>query len=215
MKISPKGKQFSKNFESLGPRDKAGKLKNVKVVDGITYYLPYQGAADKPGDKTVGFGHLIRIPKDRWMLDGLTMDEVEFVHDQDLALHTRRIPTAVKVPLNQHEFDALGLFQMNMGEYGLEKGNEGGATSILLKLNAGKKKEAALRLYLYCNSAGHFTEGLFFRRLSETLIFLSGEYVMVNRTNLKSIIGKIASATRPTAEAELSGFYTKKTGRKL
>lgn len=211
--MSPRGKQFSKNFESLGPRNWLGQYTNVKVVDGVTLYFPYQGKADKKGVLTIGYGHVLKVGDD-WMKKGITIDEVEFIHDQDIKKHTSSIDKVVKTPLNQHEFDALGLFQMNLGPEGLAKGNSGGPTSILIKLNAGKKKEAALRLYLYCNSAGHFTEGLFFRRLAETLIFLTGEYTMVSRQNYKSVIKKIAAATRPTAEAELQGFYTKKTGRK-
>ncbi len=67
--------------------------------------------------------------------------------DADFARHLKRFEKAVndcvKVPLEQHQFDALVSFSYTCGARALAYGNNGGPSSILRALNAGDYEGAA------------------------------------------------------------------------
>lgn len=61
--------------------------------------------------------------------------DADFVHHLDV--FERSVADCVKVPLKQHQFDALVSFAYNVGKNALAFGNNGGPSSILRALNAG------------------------------------------------------------------------------
>ncbi|MBX9877649.1 MAG: lysozyme [Candidatus Obscuribacterales bacterium] len=119
----------SPGIEGVGP--------NVK--DGRCY--PYVCPA---GKKTVGHGHVIRIGED--FSHGLTFAEADALLRKDLKERFEPlIHKFVKVPLNQHQFDALVSFVFNIGPGDPRRGIQGLLTSTLLrKLNVRDYKGAAV-----------------------------------------------------------------------
>jgi lysozyme len=82
------------------------------------------------------------------------------------------INSKVKVPLAQHEFDALASFCYNTGT-----GPAGFGGSTLLKmLNQGKRSLAAAQFAAWRYSQGKVNEGLVTRRKFETALFKDGAY---------------------------------------
>lgn len=93
---------------------------------------------DSKGYWTIGVGHLLSLDKTAnfggtvW-----TKEQCEEVFEQDLAKYEKSVNDCVKVPLEQHQFDALVSFQHNLGVNALPHGNEGRPSSVLRALNAG------------------------------------------------------------------------------
>lgn len=105
----------------------------LAVSEGVVVN-PY---LDSVGVWTVGIGHTKNAgPPDPVALKGktLTIKEVMDIFEKDLAKFEERVNRLVKVPLAQHEFDALVHFDFNTG--GLHR------SKLLQNLNAGNKKEA-------------------------------------------------------------------------
>ena len=72
----------------------------------------------------------------------------------------------VKVPLNQNEFDALVSFSYNCGEGALQR------STLLKKLNAEKRTEAAKQFASWNKGGGRVLKGLVARRAREAALFL-------------------------------------------
>ena len=87
---------------------------------------------------------------------------------QDVASFEDRVVKAIKVPLSQHEFDALVSFDYNTGQIG------GGTVDD--KINRGDKQAAIATLKQYVKSGGHALDGLRDRRAREAAMFTDGEY---------------------------------------
>lgn len=107
----------------------------LAVSEGIvdTAYL------DSVGVWTLGIGHTAGAgapnPKN-YIGKKISINEVMDIFSVDLNKFEKRVNDLVKVPLEQHEFDALVHFDFNTG--GLHRSN------LLKLINAGKKKEAGL-----------------------------------------------------------------------
>jgi lysozyme len=90
---------------------------------------------------TIGVGHT--GPE---VYDGLywTDDQCRDVFKRDVARFEDSVNACVKVPLKQHEFDALVSFAFNCGEAALPHGGaNGGPSSILAAINRGDMAGAA------------------------------------------------------------------------
>jgi lysozyme len=70
-----------------------------------------------------------------------------------------------KVPLKQHQFDALVSFAYNVGVGNLR------SSTLLRKLNAGDYDGAALEFHRWNRSKGKVLPGLVRRRAAEALLF--------------------------------------------
>lgn len=95
---------------------------------------------DSQGIPTIGVGHT--GPEVHM---GLVWSEgqIEAAFATDLARFEAAVNAAVKVPLNQNQFDALVSFSHNCGDQALAHGDHGGPCSILRALNAGDYAGAA------------------------------------------------------------------------
>lgn len=200
MQTSAKGLNLIRHYEG------------IVTKNGLA--MPYQGAADKAGVLTIGWGHKMSDQEKVSMKNGIKLDAAETLFEKDVASHASKITTDVTVALNQDQFDSLSSFVFNLGKAILTTGNNGGKTTLLKELNAGNYEAAAMQMHLFCNSAGGFTAGLFYRRLTETLMFLTGDLKFTTATNCFEIIGEIGAAcSDKTAEGKLLSFYKAKTGK--
>lgn len=110
-------------------------LAALALHEGIVQY-PY---LDSVGVWTVGVGHTVSAgaPDPAALPRGepLPMERVAAIFARDIAKFERRVNDAVKVPLAQHEFDALVSFDFNTG--GIHR------AKLTASLNAGDRAAAA------------------------------------------------------------------------
>lgn len=116
---------------------------------------------------TIGVGHTSAagLPK---VYKGLTItaDECDEILSRDLATFERAVEKAVKVPLNQNQFDALVSFTFNVGAGNLQK------STLLKRLNQGDYRGAAEQFGAWNKAAGKVMKGLVTRRADERALFL-------------------------------------------
>ncbi|MDS0828893.1 lysozyme [Serratia marcescens] len=141
MKTSSKGRTLIKKFESL-------------------QLVAYR---DSVGVLTIGYGHTHGV---QWG-DTVTTIEAEDLLTADLANVEKTLASAVHVPLNQNQYDALASFIFNLGP-----GNFNSST-LLKKLNNGDYQGAADEIPRWNRAGGKELRGLTRRRAAERELFLS------------------------------------------
>lgn len=143
MKTSPKGIALIKSAEGL--RLKA-------YPDPGTGGLPW----------TIGYGSTSGVTRNMV----ITEAQAEQMLAEDLVRFERIVDRAVRVSLNQGQFDALVSFTYNVGEGNFTK------STLLRKLNAGDTAGAAEQFSRWVNAAGKVLPGLVKRRAAERAMFL-------------------------------------------
>jgi lysozyme len=140
MKISKKGLDLIKEYEGL-------ELKAYK---------------DSVGVLTIGYGSTGSHVKPGMTI---TAQEAEALLLKDVERFEEGVSAAVKVPLNQNQFDALVSFSFNLGLGSLQK------STLLRKLNAGDYAGAQAEFKRWNKAGGIVLRGLVRRRASEALLF--------------------------------------------
>lgn len=118
---------------------------------------------------TIGYGHTGLKHNDGTVKKGRTITEAEAEALLTQDLNTKYGPEVsrlVKVPLQQHEFDALVSFHFNTGA--LAK------STLLRRLNIGDRAGAAEEFLRWTKGGGKELPGLVRRRKSERYLFLTG-----------------------------------------
>lgn len=117
---------------------------------------------------TIGVGHTSRAGPPK-VTKGMkiTRDEADKILSRDLATFEAAVSKAVKVPLNQNEFDALVSLAFNIGAGAFAK------STLVKKLNAGDRAGAANAFLSWNKAAGKVMKGLTKRREDERRLFLS------------------------------------------
>ncbi len=137
-----------------------GKYKKHPVQNGmiLEVYL------DSKGYPTVGCGHLV-VPADK-LKEGnsITYEQAVKLFKEDLKKTEDRVNAVIKVPLFQHEYDALIDIAFNAGT-----GN--GLTGIANEVNKGKYSDIPEFIKTYRTGGGNKK-----RRESEANLFKSGIY---------------------------------------
>lgn len=135
---------------------------------------------DIDGSPTIGVGHLL-TPSERtsgkvsiagrnvYWGKGLSDIEVAQLFAQDVALCEESINNLVKVPLEQHQFDALVLFIFNVGRQAFAQ------STLLRLLNLGEYVEVPKQLRRWVYSDGKIIKGLKNRREEEVAIWNNQE----------------------------------------
>jgi GH24 family phage-related lysozyme (muramidase) len=120
---------------------------------------------DSVGVLTIGVGHTAAAgpPDPRQPLEALTVDEAVALFARDLPRYDVEVERAVKVPLEQHEFDALVSFHFNTGAIG--------KAAFVKKLNAGDRAGAAKGMMAWRKPAEIIP-----RRQKEQELFRDGIY---------------------------------------
>jgi GH24 family phage-related lysozyme (muramidase) len=131
------------------------------------YAYPDPGSGGVPW--TIGIGHTERagLPKVR-PGDRISFQRAWDIYATDAAKFEAGVNNAIRVPLKQHEFDALFSLHLNTGA--VKTG------TVDDKLNSGQR-EAALATWLqYNKAAGRVMNGLVTRRREEVELFRTGRY---------------------------------------
>ncbi len=147
--LSPKGIEVLKSLEGL-------RLKAYR---------------DQAGIWTVGYGQTAGVGPKTYL------KSEQAAHDalvRALPEYERAVRELVKVPLEQHEFDALVLFVYNLGRGALYR------SSLLMFLNSGHKDKAAREfprwVKVRIGDTTQTSNGLVKRRAIEQGMFKSGRY---------------------------------------
>ncbi len=98
----------------------------------------------------------------------ITADQSDAILSRDLAKFESAVDGAVKVALEQNEFDALVSLAFNIGGGAFAK------STLVRKLNAGDKAGAANAFMSWNKAGGKVLNGLTTRRRNERLQFLKG-----------------------------------------
>jgi len=92
---------------------------------------------DSKGLWTIGVGHLIKTDEEYLLTATLTDDQVEELLRKDLKWCSEAVETSVKVPLQQHQFDALYSLCFNIG------GTNFSNSTVVKKINQNDMQGAA------------------------------------------------------------------------
>lgn len=147
MRISEKGLAMIEKFEGC-------LLKASNKLDGVW---------------TIGYGQTGRYYGKR-VRRGMTTTKAEahaWLRDHSIKTYEDAVTQAVKVPLNQNQFDALVSFTYNVGVGALKQ------STALRKLNAGDYAGAADALTMWMKCKGKVLAGLVRRRKEERALFLT------------------------------------------
>lgn len=119
------------------------------------------------GKNTIGYGTTkingVNVKK------GMTIsvEQAEEFLKKDLEVFENAVKSAVKLPINQNQFDALVSFTYNLGGGNLNR------STLLRKLNAGDIQGAADEFLKWNKAGGKVLKGLERRRRAERKLFLS------------------------------------------
>lgn len=158
MKISEKGLAMIESFEGC-------LLKASNKLDGVW---------------TIGYGQTGRYYGKR-VRRGMTTTKAEahaWLRDHSIKTYEDAVVQAVRVPLNQNQFDALVSFAYNVGVGALKQ------STTLRKLNAGDYTGAADALTMWTKCNGKVLAGLVRRRKEERALFLTPVAPQTGNTDL-------------------------------
>lgn len=117
---------------------------------------------------TIGYGHTSQAgPPAVTRGMKITAAEAEKILRDDLRKFEAYVTSAVHVPLNQNQFDALVSWTFNLGPGNLK------TSTMLRKLNAGDYRGAADEMLRWDKSNGKTLAGLTKRRAAERALFLT------------------------------------------
>jgi lysozyme len=141
-------------------------------LDGLQRLMKREGMKlkayrDSGGVLTICVGHTSAAGPPR-VKPGMTCtkDECLQILRHDVSKFEDCVESAVRVPMEQHEFDALVSLAFNIGCSAFHK------SSALRYLNKGDRREAANRMLLWNKVKGKTVKGLTTRRQSEREQFL-------------------------------------------
>lgn len=150
MKLSAKGAALIKSFEGC------------QKARGDGAFVPYICPA---GVLTIGWGHTNAHGRHFAVGEVWSQAECDQAFVDDMGAYEAAVLGMVRVPLHQHQFDALVSFAYNCGPANLH------ASTLLRKLNAGDFAGAAQEFPKWCRGNGQVLKGLVRRRAAEALFF--------------------------------------------
>lgn len=175
--------------------------------DGLDLIREFEGlrleAYPDPGTGaepwTIGYGHTgddvfpgMRIT--RAEADALLRGDVQHAEDA--------VRDLVRVPLAQHQFDALVSFCFNCGRGAFAK------STLLRKLNTGDFDAVPTELARWTRAAGKVLPGLVRRRKAEAALWVGYEGADTDRAKPEAPSAKPMSSSRTMQGAALSGIGT-------
>jgi len=148
-------------------------------------YYPYQGPADPPGVLTVGRGHKLTKAEiqNKAFENGLTLAEVDALFKRDLQPRADRLEDLIPQHTTQQFAAALSMFYNYERAWGA-KGSPGKYHRAGDKLNTAK----SMLLYVYSGSPKKVQKGLWRRRATEALYYLTGKIIISDTANEDTLL---------------------------
>ena len=148
-------------------------VKSIKVDNaGIDLIGQFEGLRlnaydDGVGVWTIGWGTTV-YPNGQKVKKGdkITLEQAKQYKAHDLAKFEKAVNDAVKVPLNQNQFNALVSLAYNIGVSAFSY------STLVKSLNEGNYKAAADQFLVWVNAGGKRMQGLVNRRNKERELFL-------------------------------------------
>lgn len=161
-------------FNSSFVSDMLGIADQQTVSDlGLNLICDFEGLRlnaydDGVGVWTIGYGTTVypngvRVKRG----DTCTVEQAKFYMKYSLTGFESVVNSAVKVSVNQNQFDALVSLTYNIGSGAFEK------STLVKKLNVGDYSGAANQFDVWVNAGGKRLQGLVNRRAKEKVLFLS------------------------------------------
>lgn len=145
----------------------------VKHFEGVSY-TPYLEPTGKRWH--IGYGHLLDGPAHGVRI---SEDTAEKLLRKDLKKAENAVQTMVKVPLEQHQYDALVSFVYNLGSGNFSR------SRLLRKLNSGDYAGAANEFPRWVRAGGKKVKGLVIRRQIEKTLFTGGVDAVRSNYNVR------------------------------
>ncbi len=148
-------------------------VKSMRVDnEGIDLIGQFEGLRlnsydDGVGVWTIGWGTTV-YPNGQKVKKGdkITLEQAKQYKAHDLTKFEKAVNDAVKVPLNQNQFNALVSLAYNIGESAFTN------STLVKRLNDGNYKAAADQFLAWVNAGGKRMQGLVNRRNKERELFL-------------------------------------------
>lgn len=164
----------------------------VKAFEGCRF-VAYR---DSVGIPTICYGHTNAHPPKFQMGDVWTQAQCDEALRNDMATFEAHVTQCAKVPLKQHEFDALVSWSFNTG---------GPITATLWKaLNAGQKTRVPSELARWNRAGGRVLPGLTRRRRAEALLFqgdIAGALIVAGLKKAPQPVPQVPPDVEPTRPA--------------
>ena len=189
MKVSQRGLELIKKYEGFFSEAYLCPSNIPTIAYGCTVYP--NGEKVKLGDK-------------------ISQSEGLEILEKQVNEHSSTIPSYVKIPLNQNQFDALASFQYNLGKHILSK------DKVLANYINNEDWNNVIRIMgLYIKGNGKVLQGLIKRRKEEIELFLTpiksngGENVL---NFIKPTEGLVTSFFSPQRKNPVTGILKPHTG---
>ena len=115
---------------------------------------------------TIGYGTTKGVTEDM----EITKEEAENLLKEEMHEYEGYINDMVKVPLEQHQFDAMVSWVFNLGSGNLS------SSTLLKKLNNSEYDEVPAQIKRWNKAGGKVLDGLIRRREAESLLFQNKEW---------------------------------------
>ncbi len=158
------------------PKKPAVKKPTALSKEGAAFIARFEGFRgqlynDAAGHATIGYGHLVhhgRIDgsEPAEFRKGISQERALELLQADAAKAAAEIARSVKVPLEQHQFDALVSFAFNVGNGAFRE------STLLRLLNEGRYDAVEAQLARWNKAGGKTLQGLVNRRAAEAKLFL-------------------------------------------
>jgi len=136
-------KAYIARWQAAKPSERCELQKGVDTISSHEGFSTKEYRVGGRGNKTIGYGHEV-LPGEKFS-QGITAEYALDLLEADVKKALEEVQKRVKVPLKQHQLDALVSYVYNTGSIG--------DTQLLEKLNAGDFEGAAREM---CNTARHW-----------------------------------------------------------
>jgi lysozyme len=134
------------------------------VIQHFEGYSPFV-YKDAAGLDTIGFGHLIQPGHENTFPVPLLPEEAQKLLAQDVRYSVKSVNRLIKIPVRQHNADALISFTFNLGPGALSK------STLLKRVNAGRHDQVPDEIRKWVYAGGKKLRGLEIRREAEAALY--------------------------------------------
>jgi len=156
-------------------KPKSGVRTNMHIsAEGLSLIKKFEGCELKAyrcaaNVLTIGYGTIKNVTEGM----EITQEEAETLLQEEMHEYEGYINDMVKVPLKQHQFDAMVSWVFNLGSGNLS------SSSLLKKLNNSEYDEVPAQIRRWNKAGGKVLDGLIRRREAEAKMFMNQDWYEV------------------------------------